>query len=166
MASEKELVRPDAEHASRGETILLVDDHPLILDGVSELLRRYRYSVLTASNAIEALAFWNKYRDSIHAVISDYHLGSGRTGISLLRELSITRPNVLMILTSASVTPDVMVELERTSLIHCLPKPYHYQQLLSLLRGGLDAGPTKRLNAQRGKVDSFRPDPPSSRTDR
>lgn len=166
MPAEKDLVRPDAEHAARGETILLIDDHPVILEGVGEMLRRYRYTVLAASNAIEALAYWHKYRDTIHAVVSDFHLGPGRTGISLLREFSITKPDMLLVLTSASVTPDVMVEIERTSSIHCLAKPYHYQQLLGLLRGGLDAGPVKRLSAQRRKVDPYRPDPPNSRTGR
>ncbi|MBI5799713.1 MAG: response regulator [Verrucomicrobia bacterium] len=165
MTPDTQLVRPDAELASRGETILLVDDHPVILDGVGEMLRRYRYSVLPASNVTEALAYWRKYRDTLHAVVSDYHLGRGRTGISLLRELSVAQPNLLMILTSASVTPDVMIELARTSTIQCLPKPYHYQQLLRLLRGGLDAGPTRRLAAQRRSVDPFHPAPPTDRTE-
>lgn len=166
MPTDKSLVSPDAELASRGETILLVDDHPVILEGVGEMLRRYRYSVLLASNAVEALAFWRKYGHSLHAIVSDYHLGRGRTGISLLREINVAQPSLLMILTSASVTPDVMLELERTSTIQCLPKPYHYQQLLRLLRGGLDAGPTRRLTAQRRNVDPFRPEPPSNRTER
>ncbi len=163
MPPEPTLVSPDSELASRGETILLVDDHPLILEGVGGMLRHYRYTVLLANNATEALALWRKHRDSLHAVVSDYHLGQGRTGISLLRELSVAHPGLMLILTSASVTPDVMIEVERTSTIHCLPKPYHYIQLLRLMRSGFNAAPVRRLAPNRRVVDPARPEPPSSR---
>ena len=160
------LVRPDAEFASRGETVLLVDDHPLILDGVSAMLRRYRYTVHTATDAIQATALWHRHRSELRAVISDFHLGKGRTGISLLREMSVAQPSLVLILTSASVTRDMMTELERTSLVCCLAKPYHYLQLLKLLRSGLDAGPTRRLDATRRIADPTRPDPPIDRMER
>lgn len=163
MPADSSLVRPDAEFASRGESVLLVDDHPLILEAVSEMLRRYRYTVFTAPDAMKAVALWHKHRNDLRAIISDYHLGKGRTGISLLREISVAQPSLLLVLTSASVTPDVMAEVGRTSTIHCLPKPYHYVQLLKLLRTGLDASPVRRLETMRRKVDSTLPDPPSFR---
>lgn len=166
MHSDSSMVRPEAEFAARGESVLLVDDHPIILEGVGDMLRRYRYTVHTAPDAMTAVALWHKHGNTLRAVVSDYHLGKGRTGISLLREISIVQPSQLLILTSASVTPDVMAELGRTSPIHCLPKPYHYMQLLRLLRTGLDAGPVRRLEAMRRTVDSTLPDPPSFRMDR
>lgn len=42
MSADSNLVRPDAELASRGETILLVDDNLIILEGVCAMLQRYR----------------------------------------------------------------------------------------------------------------------------
>lgn len=81
MPADSSLVRPDAEFASRGESVLLVDDHPLILEAVSEMLRRYRYTVFTAPDAMKAVALWHKHRNDLRAIISDYHLGKGRTGI-------------------------------------------------------------------------------------
>jgi CheY-like chemotaxis protein len=143
-----------------------VDDNPIILEGVCAMLQRYRYPVLTAADSAEALTLWQRHRATLRAVVADYHLGKGRTGISLLREMSVVQPSLVLVLTSASVTPDVLAELSRTSPVHALPKPYHYIQLLRLLRSSLDATPARRLEQMRRSVDSTLPDPPNFRLDR
>lgn len=42
-------------------------------------------------------------------------------------------PSLPLILDSGSLTPDLVLELERTTAIKCLPKPFSLAELLGLL---------------------------------
>lgn len=112
------------------------------------------------------MALRQRHRATLRAVVSDYHLGKGRTGISLLREMSIEQPSLVLVLTSASVTPAALAELSRTLAVHSLLKPYHYIQLLRLLRSSLDATPPRRLDQMGRAVASPVQSPPDLRLDR
>lgn len=78
-------------------------------------------------------ALWTGYRSAIGAVVSDCDLGTGPTGLSVLREIYRAAPTLPLILASGSLTPDLVIEIERTTAIKCLPKPFSLAELLALL---------------------------------
>jgi len=54
-----------------GETLLMVDDDPLVLEVTAELLQSLQYRVLTAMNGREALTVFRQHRADIRLVILD-----------------------------------------------------------------------------------------------
>ena len=54
-----------------GETILLVEDDPAVLESLGETLTAMNYRVVTAADAEEALAQFEQFGDEIELVISD-----------------------------------------------------------------------------------------------
>ncbi len=63
--------------------VLCVDNDPSILHGLTLLLTRWGLEVVTASNAVEALAA----KGSFDAALVDYHLGDGPDGLSVVKAL-------------------------------------------------------------------------------
>ena len=55
----------------QGETILLVEDRPEVLDIAKEMLEQLNYRVVTAENGKEALAIYESDPDKISAVLTD-----------------------------------------------------------------------------------------------
>ncbi|KAF0178522.1 MAG: Hybrid sensor histidine kinase [Limisphaerales bacterium] len=122
-----------ATTTSRPITVLLIEDDRAVREPIKQFLERSNYRVLTAENAEEALLLWTGYRSAIGAVVSDCDLGTGPTGLSVLREIHRSTPALPLILASGSLTPDLVIELERTTAIKCLPKPFSLAELLALL---------------------------------
>jgi DNA-binding NtrC family response regulator len=76
--------------------ILVVDDEPMVLSMVTDLLRNYGYDVLPASSPRQALeAVWNKR--PIDVVLSDLTM-PGMRGTDLVREIGQILPRTACIL--------------------------------------------------------------------
>lgn len=135
---------PDPDIRGMGETILLIEDDKNMRVPLMKGLGTFNYQVLVATTVDEALALWKDHGNEIHAVVSDCNLGDTRTGLSLLHEFSQSKPSLVMILASGSLTPKLTSELERTTTIKCLPKPYPFLKVLELLREGLDNSPVSQ----------------------
>ena len=122
----------------QGETVLCIEDDPAIRQLMVQLLKRFNYQALMATNATEGLSQWKVYRSAISAVVSDRDLGSDRDGISLLREFGAEKPSAALILMSAALDQGVIETLHRTTRIRCLRKPFSLNEFLPLLRQALD----------------------------
>ena len=112
--------------------ILIVEDHPAVLNGLSLLLSKEGYQVTTATTVAEAA---KRARDNpdLDLVMTDYHLSAADTGrqvITVVRE--VFGPNFQAIISSGD-----------TSKVHCfdgdayvcwLCKPMNTALLLSVLK--------------------------------
>ncbi|HZW37646.1 MAG: ATP-binding protein [Deltaproteobacteria bacterium] len=81
------------------ETVLLVEDEEMVRELVSETLRGFGYSVLEAPDGQEAVAVSEKYRGTIHLLITDVVM-PGMNGLELARRLKSTRPDLLLLFMS------------------------------------------------------------------
>jgi two-component system, OmpR family, response regulator len=79
--------------------VLLLDDHPENLLLRSTILRKYGYLTETASTVEEALELLNR----IDIAVLDYHLGAGQFGTEVAAELRVRRPEVPIIILSATL---------------------------------------------------------------
>lgn len=134
-----------------GEAILLIEDDRAVRELMAAVFERFNYRPLVAETVEDALDLWKGYQMAISAVVSDCDLGHDRTGLSLLHEFAGARPGLVLILASGSLTAPLVHELERTTTIKCLPKPFGCLELLELLRSELDARPKPAQT--RGKTD-------------
>lgn len=79
--------------------VLLLDDHPDNLLLRSTILRKYGYVTQTASTIEEA----ENLLDSIDIAVLDYHLGAGKFGTDVASQLRERRPQVPIIILSATL---------------------------------------------------------------
>jgi two-component system, cell cycle sensor histidine kinase and response regulator CckA len=111
------------------EVILAVDDEPLVLRIVSEILVNASYRVLCASSPQEALELARRTAGPIHLLLSDVVM-PGMSGPCLADALENLRPETeVLFIAGLQDTPEVCERiLERGRAF--LPKPFTARALL------------------------------------
>jgi CheY-like chemotaxis protein len=80
--------RPRRSRAdTAGKLVVVIDDDPLVRDGMSGLLRSWGCEVLTAETATAASAGLAARKHAPDLIVSDYHLPDGKLGIEVIGEL-------------------------------------------------------------------------------
>ena len=112
--------------------ILMVEDEALIVEIMAEALTDAGYDVLTASNGLEALALIQRCGHQFSALVSDFHLPGGLTGLDVAAAIRNCRPGLPVVM--ATGRPDALTAHWRGSSGYVLlPKPYGPTDMLSIL---------------------------------
>ncbi|WP_315712242.1 MULTISPECIES: CHASE3 domain-containing protein [unclassified Bradyrhizobium] len=122
------------------ETILVVEDDPLVRDFVLAQLQGLGYTTLVASQASEALAIAAR-NQPFDLLFTDVIMPGGISGRQLAETIMTTRP-ALPVLYTSGYTGDEMVEnrqLVPDALL--LTKPYRRAELAQMVRQALDGKP-------------------------
>lgn len=139
-ASEKEVPaeKPSIIDVLRGhETILLVDDEPMIIDVGRDIIQALGYTVITAKNGEDAIQIYREKKDTIDLVILDMIM-PGMGGVETFEVLKTINTGVTVLLSSGySVNgrPAKMLELGCRGFIQ---KPYSMAELSQAIRAALD----------------------------
>jgi PAS domain S-box-containing protein len=128
------------------EAVMIVDDEPEIVSGMTALLEQHHYRVLVAKNGLEALAVVRRYGTAINAVVTDIMMPE-MDGLELIRMLRKSHPHLQIIASSGLGTEKGgshrSGELAALNIKTFLGKPYTADKLLealhSLLRNGKEA---------------------------
>jgi len=129
------------------ERVLLVEDDPTVLALTLDMLTALGYSVMTATNANEALEILRSDA-GIDILFSDVVMPGGISGVELARTAREVRPGLPVLLTSGFIGDGAVLE---TAEFPLLDKPYESAQLAAKLRAVLDKpGKKKRKAAERG----------------
>lgn len=130
--------RPAAQPPKGKETILIVEDEPVLRDMAHIILEQCGYRVLEAGSGVEALSVWNKHESSIDLLVTDMVMPEGMSGMELAQRLYATKPNLKIIVTSGysmdGLDPDFLRERRATFL----EKPYTHVTLAKAVRECLD----------------------------
>jgi len=111
--------------------ILLVDDEPLVLDSLREIINREgKYLISIAENGKNALDM--AQRDDYAVIITDLML-KDMTGIELLKTIKSQAPETQVIMVSGKGTIDFAVEAMKMGAFDFLTKPYSPPHLLHIL---------------------------------
>ena len=115
--------------------ILLVDDEPTILLGLSHLLRRAGAEVISCVSREEAEEAIQK--QSFDLALLDVRLSGTETtaGLDLLTVLKKRSPRTYVIIMTAFGTEDIRREAIARGASHYCDKPLNLDHLLGLLRG-------------------------------
>jgi PAS domain S-box-containing protein len=122
---------PDAD--ADGDTVLIVEDEPDVMDAAAELFRSIGYRVLTAANGVDALAIL-RYRNTIDILFTDVMMPNGMSGIDLARSTRELRPEIKVILASGypvMLLRDQHGDLDEFAFIN---KPYRLSELAKKIR--------------------------------
>ena len=83
-----------------GETILLVEDEPTVLQASTRALTRFGYKVLAAANGPQALALCERHGDDIDLVLTDMRMPGGMNGLVLAEKLRARKPSLKVVIMS------------------------------------------------------------------
>ncbi|MCF8119628.1 MAG: PocR ligand-binding domain-containing protein [Deltaproteobacteria bacterium] len=132
--------RPETDEAipqSRGETILIVEDDPGILEMSTMLLKRLGYAVLSANTPGEALGIATEESAEIHLIITDVVMPE-MNGRELVERLQTARPEMKSLFMSG-YTADVIAPqgvLDRG--LNFIQKPFSLRDIAAKIRMVLD----------------------------
>ncbi|GFO61636.1 two-component system response regulator [Geomonas silvestris] len=115
--------------------ILFVDDSRLTLQMSKDLFLSRGISILTASNAEEALELFKQYE--IAVVVSDNQM-PGMSGLDFLTHLRNVSPDTVKVLISAYIDlPTALAAINSSEVFRYLLKPWQDEEILGAVKEGL-----------------------------
>ena len=114
------------------QTILVVDDEPLIRWAVREALETAGYPVIEAGTAREAIDALAARADSIGVVLLDLRLPDS-DDLSLLRRVLEMAAGCRVIVMTAHGSPEVLAEAIEAGAFGTLSKPFDMPRVLDLV---------------------------------
>ena len=122
------------------ETILVVDDEQLIRRSVAKRLNAVGYTVLEAENGRTAL---DLAANGVDLAILDYRLPD-LDGLSVLKQIRQTDPDVLVILLTAYASVETAVEAMKLGAYHFMNKPFDLEALAAMVEQALETTRLRR----------------------
>ena len=112
------------------DSILVVDDEPLMRDLMSDMLKSLKYDVYTASNGLEALDVLAK--TNVDVTISDLKMPQ-MDGMSLLAAIKKEYPYIPVLIMTAHGTVETAVEAMTLGAFNFILKPFTIDAIKALL---------------------------------
>jgi len=123
--------------AGGNETILLVEDEETLLDLVKNILGAKGYTILTATDGMEAVKTYILHKDTIALVITDMGLPQ-LGGFEAFLEMKKANPNVKAVLASGYLDPGLKAEILKAGARDFIQKPYEPNDILKKIREIID----------------------------
>ncbi len=117
-------------------SVLVVDDEPIVRESIGDWLKDAGYKVATAENGAEALELVEKQDFSV--MVLDIRM-PGQTGISVLKEVRAQRPWIKSIIITAYPSAETTAEAMKLGAIDYLIKPIVPDNLERLIRETLES---------------------------
>jgi two-component system cell cycle response regulator len=109
-----------------GTRILLVDDDPLTLKTLADLMAYFGYEYETSRNGLEALE--KLKRDHFHIVLTDMVM-DGMDGMELLQHIRSNYPNIKVIITTGYDRTFSYTDVIRAGASDFISKPFNNDEL-------------------------------------
>ena len=120
------------------ETILVVEDEPVLRDMAHLILQDCGYRVLEAGSGLEALEVWGRHADAIDLVVTDVVMPGGMSGRQLATRLLASHAGLKVIFTSGYNVEETNTDFFRRGGAVFLQKPYTRVDLARAVRNCLD----------------------------
>jgi PAS domain S-box-containing protein len=141
---EGEVVVPKPEEAapaalaSGSETVLLVEDEPVVRDLLHELLETTGYRVLEAADGVEALALAEEHEGPIDLLLTDVVMPK-MSGRELVDRFHVSRPDTKVLYTSGYTAGAIAEKGVLEPGTEFLQKPFSFADLTDKVRSVLDS---------------------------
>ncbi|MGE5548607.1 MAG: PAS domain S-box protein [Solirubrobacterales bacterium] len=129
--------RPAPETAANRFAILVVDDDAMIRNGMAEILADWGCEVLLAGDATEAVGQVSTNGRCPNAILADYRLPGGRTGIEAARAVHrACGREIPAIIITGDTAPDRIAEAKASGfkVMHKPVQPDHLKLVIEKLR--------------------------------
>jgi CheY-like chemotaxis protein len=136
-AAETIVVPPDLSdmaHATRGETVLVIDDEPLVRMLVTDVLRELGYAAIEAADGSAGLKILRSAA-RIDLLITDIGLPGGMDGGQVAEEARKLRPAVKVLFITGFAEKAVLSHGHIEAGMSVLTKPFAMEALASRVKG-------------------------------
>jgi signal transduction histidine kinase len=130
--------RPKVKIPGGSETILLVEDEPVVHRLARNLLQRQGYRVYDASNGQEALAVWQEHAAEIALLLTDMVMPGELSGRKLAQTLQAQKSSLKVIYTTGYSLDALNMDCPLEEGVNFIPKPYALENLAHIVRRCLD----------------------------
>ncbi len=120
------------------ETLLFVDDDPLIRDMLCDMFQRLGYTVHLASDGLAAIERFQKLQGRVDAVLLDLSMPR-MGGVECLKCLQKIAPHLRVLISSGHDLEEESDELRLLGAWGVIQKPYRFNELAQQIRTILDA---------------------------
>jgi CheY-like chemotaxis protein len=122
------------------ESILVVEDEPILRELVCEILSHYAYRVIEAGSGVEALKVWDEHNGQVDLLLTDMVMPEGMTGTEVAAQLRKRKPELKVVFTSGYSAEVMGTDFSQSDKVF-LAKPYLPSRLAQVVRQCLDATP-------------------------
>jgi len=130
---------PNAPVTGGKETILVVEDEPVLREMAQLILEDCGYQVFVAANGRDACDLWDRHPNSVDLLFTDMVMPAGVSGVELASKLLGQRPPLRVVFASGYTVDDISTDfLERHNDARFLQKPYTRVALARAVRESLD----------------------------
>jgi CheY-like chemotaxis protein len=137
---------------SRPETIVIVDDQPVVLEFCRTVLERAGYSVFAASGGAQALNFFEPNRSPIDLALVDLVM-PGMSGIEFVSKLEQMNLGTRIVLMSGYAPDEVKRVIgSEAAQYRCMWKPFEAATLVQMIKNALDTPAEARPMVSRANV--------------
>ena len=141
VESKPEDTAPAPQVRGGEETILIVEDEPVLRELAQVILHDCGYRILEAKSGREALEVWQQNQDTIDLVLTDMVMPEGVSGMDLAERLLAAKPDLKVIFASGYSMDDVGAAFVSKGRASFLQKPYTHVTLAKAVRDCLDSTP-------------------------
>jgi len=120
------------------ETVLIVEDEPILREMARDILEGCGYHIIEASSGKEALEVWDLRTRQIDLLLTDMVMPGGVSGVDLAERLQGSQPQLRVVFTSGYAANEVNREVLDKTHARFLPKPYTHDELAQTVRECLD----------------------------
>lgn len=123
----------EADSDARNKLVMVIDDERSVLQALNLLLEMWGYRVIAAESEGEAVERLGALRERPHAILADYRLREGRTGVQAIDRIrtEVGSPVPAVIITGDTSTDGIREARARGLTI--LQKPVLPPHLLAVL---------------------------------
>ena len=119
--------------STNGKCVLVIDDDPLALDGLGGILRSWGCHVISASDPHSARRALTASPVTPNLIISDLHLGGGRSGLEFIDDIRADAGAVIPALLISGDTTSDSIRSVRARGFHLLHKPVAPMRLRAMV---------------------------------
>ena len=120
------------------ETILVVEDEPVLRDLAQLILQDCGYLVLQAASGVDALTVWQRHQGTVDLLLTDMVMPDGLSGKDLAESLTANKPGLKVIFTSGYNVEEIG-DIPHKNGSRFLQKPYSHSTLAQAVRECLDS---------------------------
>ena len=122
----------------RGETVLLVEDEPTILELGEMMLKKFGYQVLSAGSARDAIALAEAHQGRIDLLVTDVVMPE-MNGRELAQRLQGMRPEIKCLFMSGYTADVIAHHGVLAPGVHFIQKPFSVQSLAAKVREAIES---------------------------